>query len=93
MDLFLSARRVTAERARYQQMFDDNPLAAFIYNPSTLEVREANQEACAKYGYSQEEFLKLTVRDLIHAEDQAAFDNHLLNRTDGPLGGICQPND
>ena len=45
-------------------MFQDNPRAAWIYDPLTLGIREANAAARAQYEFSEEEFLTRTIRSL-----------------------------
>ncbi len=41
----------------------------YVLDQTTLQVMAANKAACAQYGYSRDEFLKLTVRELRPAED------------------------
>lgn len=49
---------------RYRSLFQNNPLPMFIYNIDTLAFVEVNNVAVEKYGYSVEELLKLTLKDI-----------------------------
>jgi two-component system, cell cycle sensor histidine kinase and response regulator CckA len=55
--------------ARYRSLFDNNPHPLIVYDRDTLKFLAANNAACALYGYTREEFLKLSVRDIRAPED------------------------
>ena len=48
----------------FKMLYDNNPLALLIYNPSTYRIIDVNQTAIEKYGYSRSEFVKLKIHDL-----------------------------
>src|SRR5690606_23273660 len=48
----------------YQDMFNLSPQPMLIYNPDTLQILDVNQATISKYGYTHEEFLKMTVKDI-----------------------------
>jgi diguanylate cyclase (GGDEF)-like protein/PAS domain S-box-containing protein len=52
-------------------LFNGNPLAIWIYDATTLQFLDANESALAQYGYSREDFLALTLTDLILPDEQA----------------------
>src|SRR5690606_35655037 len=54
--------RLTTER--YKHLFDNHPLPMWIFDPKTYKFIEVNNAAIAKYGYTKEEFLKLTIKDI-----------------------------
>ena len=54
--------RLSEERYRY--LFYNNPLPMWIYDPVTLCFLEVNDAAIAKYMYSRDEFLQLTLSDI-----------------------------
>jgi PAS domain S-box-containing protein len=59
-----------AEReAKYRSMFDRNPQPNWIYDSETLSILEANDAAINHYGYSKEELLSMTLRDILLEED------------------------
>jgi PAS domain S-box-containing protein len=54
---------------RYRYMFDNNPQPMWIYDLDTLEFLEVNHAAVVHYGYSREEFLSMTLKDIRPKED------------------------
>jgi PAS domain S-box-containing protein len=48
----------------YSSFFYFNPLPSWVYNLETFKVLDVNQAAIDHYGYSKEEFLELTLKDL-----------------------------
>ena len=69
--------RSLAERrrveARHRILFDRSPLPMMIYDRGTLAVLAVNEAAVRQYGYTAEEFRRLTVRDIRPADDLDAF--------------------
>jgi len=53
----------------FQQLFDRNPLPAWVYDTATLRCVAANDAVTSEYGYSREEFLRLTIPSLHPPED------------------------
>jgi diguanylate cyclase (GGDEF)-like protein/PAS domain S-box-containing protein len=49
---------------RYRTMFECNPGPMWVYDVETLRFLAVNEAAVARYGYSQEEFLQMTIRDI-----------------------------
>jgi len=45
-------------------LFNLNPLPSWIYNYQTFQILDVNIAAIEHYGYSKEEFLKLTIKDI-----------------------------
>ena len=46
---------------KYRDMFEINNAVMFIVDPDTGQIMDANAAACRYYGYSRDEFLRLTV--------------------------------
>lgn len=59
-------------------LFEMNPCPMYIFDNETLLFLDANNAALAQYGYSKQEFLSLTLKDIKPPEDMQAFYN--LNR-------------
>src|SRR6476646_1680628 len=53
----------------FQFLFAHNQLPLWVYDLATLRFLDVNDVACSKYGYTREEFLALTIRDVRPAED------------------------
>jgi len=54
---------------RYRELFKSNPLPMIVFDVETLYFLAANRAACQKYGYSREEFLRMTLLDVFVPED------------------------
>lgn len=53
----------------FHLLFMNHPLPMWIYDLETLAFLEVNEAALEKYGYSREEFLRMTIKDIRPAED------------------------
>ena len=58
---------------RYHLLFDSNPHPVWVYDLQTLAILAVNQSAIRNYGYSREEFLSLTIKDIRPPEDVPAL--------------------
>lgn len=65
------------QREEYRVLFDGNPHPMWIYDKESLAFLKVNAAALAHYGYSQEEFLSRTLRDIRPPEDIARLE-HLM---------------
>jgi PAS domain S-box-containing protein len=55
--------------ARYRKLFESNPLPMWVYELDTLKFLAVNDAAIIKYGFSAEEFLSMTIKDIRPDED------------------------
>jgi PAS domain S-box-containing protein len=62
---------------QYRLLFESNPHAMWVYDLETLRFLAVNDFAVDHYGYSREEFLSMTIRDIRPAEDIEALNAHL----------------
>ncbi len=53
----------------YRLLFEKNPLPMWIYDVKSLYLLAVNDAAIASYGYTRNEFLRMTIKDLRPAED------------------------
>jgi diguanylate cyclase (GGDEF)-like protein/PAS domain S-box-containing protein len=62
---------ISANRAskNYRLLFEANPHPMWIYDRNTLAFESVNEAAIKQYGYSREEFLKMTLMDLRPTDD------------------------
>ena len=76
---------------QHRLLFEHNPLPMMVYERATLRVIAVSNAAVAGYGYSREEFLTLTLRDLTPAEDlesmERFFEANLSGERPGPVSG------
>ena len=62
----------------YKKLFNNSPFAAGILDKKTLAFLEVNETASKLYGYSKEEFLKITGYDLRLQSDHEELENQIL---------------
>ncbi len=67
------AARVKLQAEQYRLLFETNPSPMWVFDVKTLQILAVNEAASAEYGYSQREFLKLTIADLRPVEDAPAL--------------------
>jgi len=60
---------LTASEEKYRALFFKSPLPKWIYDQNTLQFLEVNEAAIQHYGYSQDEFKNMTIRDIRPSED------------------------
>jgi len=64
------ALRLSVER--YRLLFESNPHPVWVYDLESLAIVDVNAAAIRIYGYSREEFLALTIKDIRPIEDVRA---------------------
>ena len=73
---------------KFRVLFSQNPQPMFVYDINTYAILEVNQTALNFYGYTEEESLKMTIKELHPKEDIQSFlrmmdENKLGINTDG----------
>jgi len=56
-------------KRKYRDLFQMNPLPMWIYDLEFLKFWQVNDAAIRKYGYTKEEFLNMTLKDIRPPED------------------------
>lgn len=54
---------------QYRLLFANNPHPMWVYDRETLRFMAVNKQAVQQYGYSEAEFLSMTIRDIRPSED------------------------
>lgn len=57
-------KKLAESEKKYRSLFDVSPLPMWVLERKNLKFLKVNQAAIKLYGYTEEEFLKMTVRDL-----------------------------
>jgi two-component system cell cycle sensor histidine kinase/response regulator CckA len=65
--------RLRESEAGYRRLFEVNPHPMWVYDLETLRFLAVNEAAVRRYGYSRDEFLALTIRDIRPPEDVPAL--------------------
>ena len=72
-------------------LFEKNLHPMWVFDTHTLTFLAVNQAAVELYGYSREEFLRMTIRDIRPAEDLPAFHESLAEDVRGlEEAGTCR---
>ncbi|HEV3106607.1 MAG TPA: EAL domain-containing protein [Trinickia sp.] len=75
--------RIRIERAmrrndeRFRELFDAHPVPMWIYDRETLRFLLVNAAAVEQYGYSESEFLTLTLRDIRPTDEVGRIESYL----------------
>lgn len=75
-----TAEKLIKSEKKYKLLFEDNPRPMWVYDLATLKFIDVNQEATIKYGYTRDEFLSMTIRDIRPQEEIKKLDNYLDHR-------------
>lgn len=67
-------QELVSKEAYYRSLFHDNPHHMFIYNIETLRFISVNESAQRFYGYTQEEFRTMTIKDISPREEWDRID-------------------
>jgi two-component system cell cycle sensor histidine kinase/response regulator CckA len=62
---------------RYRLLFEGNPLPMWVFDVETLAFLAVNDAAVHHYGYSRDEFLSMTIKDIRPREDIPALLEHV----------------
>ena len=86
-------RDVTARKAEalalaesemaFRLFFEQHPAPMWVYDKDTLEFLEVNQTAVLEYGWSREEFLRMTVLEVRPEEERAFAGGAMRRKRDG----------
>ena len=66
---------------QYRLLFESNPHAMWVYDLETLRFLAVNDAAVEQYGYSQEEFLSMTLAEIRPPEDVPILQDVLARRS------------
>ncbi len=80
--LIATGRGLTESGDPYRLLFDSNPNPMWVYDLATLEFLAVNEAALDVYGYTRDEFLAMTIKDIRPSEDVPALERRLREGTD-----------
>lgn len=75
-------RQLKESEENYKALFDKSPLPLWICDNETFEFIEVNDAAVNLYGYSKEQFLKMSMIEVLREEDASRFFLVSKNTTD-----------
>ncbi len=72
-----STKKLFESEERYRYLFESNPQPMWIYDIESLCFLEVNNAAIHHYGYSRDEFLRMTIKDIRPKEDLKALHKNI----------------
>jgi PAS domain S-box-containing protein len=66
--------RLRLSEKQYRMLFDLNPSPMWVFDRKTLHFLAVNAASVTKYGYSHEEFTRMTIRDIRPPQDVEALE-------------------
>jgi PAS domain S-box-containing protein len=72
-DRLLSENAARLSERNYRVLFDGHPHPMWVYDVDTLDFLEVNDAAVDEYGYSRDEFLAMTIKQIRPPEDIPKF--------------------
>ncbi len=74
---------IQESESRFRSLFMNNPLPMWIFDLETLGFLDVNEAAMRQYGYSREEFLRMSIRDIRPEEDVDRLEKAVREPDDG----------
>ena len=71
--MIVSKRALVESEERYRLLFESSPLSMWVYDVATLAFLAVNEAAIRQYGYTREEFLAMTIKNIRPPEDLPAL--------------------
>ncbi|PQV52280.1 EAL domain-containing protein [Paraburkholderia sp. BL21I4N1] len=71
---------------RFRGLFDDHPVPMYIFDRETMRFLAVNAAAIQQYGYSETEFLGMTIRAIRPNAEIARLESHLQRSEMAPRG-------
>lgn len=74
---------IRASNQVFRELFDAGPHPMWVFDTETLQFLSVNHAAIEKYGYSREEFLRMSTVDIRPPEDVERYREHIRNQAAG----------
>jgi diguanylate cyclase (GGDEF)-like protein/PAS domain S-box-containing protein len=81
-----TVRALARNDERFRSLFDDHPVPMYIFDRETLRFLAVNAAAIQQYGYSESEFLDMTIRAIRPKAEISRLESHLLRSDVVPHG-------
>jgi PAS domain S-box-containing protein len=61
----------------YMSLFNHSPIPMWIFDRDTLDILHVNESACSIYGYTEDEYKTMNLRDIRPIEDIPILEQHI----------------
>jgi PAS domain S-box-containing protein len=75
--------KLMVSEEQYRELFESNPNPMWIFNTGDLRFVKVNTAAVDLYGYSEDEFLKMTIKDIRPKSEQGKLVDFMKSLGDG----------
>ena len=82
------AERLRAAVVQYRMLFEHNPQPILAYARDSLQIVAVSNSMVAHYGYSRQELLEMTIRELSPPQERDEFDCYIASVNKGPPRGL-----
>jgi PAS domain S-box-containing protein len=82
-----AAEDVARREREYRLLFAGNPSPMWVYDPTSWRFLAVNKAAVERYGWSEREFMAMTLRDIRTPEESVRLESWLENRTSRDIIG------
>ncbi|MEX1021082.1 MAG: PAS domain S-box protein [Litorilinea sp.] len=82
--------RLRASEEQYRLLFDENPNPMWVFDQETWQFLAVNQAAITHYGYSEAEFLNMTLRDIREPAREPELVQTMTYSPSGEFTGLTQ---
>jgi len=86
-------KQLSRSKEEYTDLFNHSPLPMWLFDAETLQILHVNEAACSHYGYSQEDYLTMTLKDIRPDEDIPLLEEMLANslkKENSPLSDVIR---
>jgi PAS domain S-box-containing protein len=74
----------------YKLLFVSNPMPMWIISRISLRIMDVNKAALDHYGYSKDEFLQLSAKDIWSPNDPGKYQEYIKRIPNEKISGICK---
>jgi PAS domain S-box-containing protein len=78
-DLKAADATLRESEERHRKLFENNPFPMWVYDCETYRFLAVNDSAIDRYGYSRDEFLSMTLKDIRPVGDFELLLDHMVN--------------
>lgn len=69
--------QIQNSQREYMALFNHSPIPMWIFDKDSLKILHVNDSACSIYGYSEEEYKNMNLRDIRPSEDIPILEKHI----------------
>ncbi len=84
----MQAEQLRVSERQHRLLFEHNPQPMLAYERATTRIVTVSDTMVARYGYSREELLTMTIHDLTPSEDIEELERYMAGAADGRLRGL-----